>query len=282
MRATNVPELPEVETVARQLASLIEGRRARRLAVYDAKLAAAARTDIESRTVERVVRRGKQVLFEFASRAGGDRRPFWLAVHLRMTGRLVFTESARPCAHLRAALELDRGAVQLVDPRRFATLTWLRSPDELTPVGLDPRSAAFTPGALGALLARRRQPIKTWLLRQDALAGLGNIYASEILHRARISPRRRAATLDRKEIARLHDATRRTLDLAIKWNGTTFSDFQDARGATGGFLRFLQVYDREGRPCPRCRTPIRRIVQQQRSTYYCPTCVKRKRGDGHT
>ena len=102
---------------------------------------------------------------------------------------------------------------------------------------------------------------------------MGNIYASEILHRARISPFRKAGSLRADEIARLHAAIRRTLDLAIKWNGTTFSDFQDARGSAGRFFRFLQVYDREGEPCRRCAAAVRRVVQQQRSTYYCSRCV---------
>lgn len=273
-----MPELPEVETVARQLAEIVVGRRARRLAIFDPKLAGSARDDLGARLIAGVFRRGKQVLFEFAGAGEPTGKPEWLAVHLRMTGRLVFAEHnvARP--HLRAALELERGVVQLIDPRRFGTLTWTPTPAAAAPAGLDPTSPGFTPATLAGLLAGSRQPIKPWLLRQDRVVGLGNIYASEILHRARVSPLRRAQTLTRAEIARLHRATRRTLDLAIKWNGTTFSDFQDAHGATGGFLRFLLVYDREGRPCRRCGGPVRRIVQQQRSTYYCPTCVKRKSG----
>jgi len=277
-RWITMPELPEVETVARQLANLVVGRRAGRLVVFDPKLDAAARRDLSGLVANRVFRLGKQVVVEFAPEDGASRSPEWLAVHLRMTGRLIWSCGAVRPVDTRAALELDGGEVWFADTRRFGTLTWHRSLASAAPAGLDPTSADFTREALARLLAGRRQQMKTWLLRQDRLVGLGNIYASEILHRARISPFRKASSLKPDEVARLFLATRRVIGKAIEHCGTTFSDFQDARGVAGGFWRFLQVYDRAGEPCRRCRTPIRRVVQQQRSTYYCPGCTRAARG----
>ena len=122
------------------------------------------------------------------------------------------------------------------------------------------------------LLGTSAQPLKAWLLRQDRLVGLGNIYASEILHAARLSPFAGAGSLNGREVRRLHSATRRILQRAIRNCGTTFSDFQDARGASGSYQRLLAVYGRDGEGCRRCRATIERVVQQQRSTFYCPGC----------
>ena len=275
-----MPELPEVETVARQLAPVLVGRKARCLRVFDRKLAAAERPDLRGAAVRAVVRTGKRVLIEFGP-SDGNVGPAWLAVHLRMSGRLFWEPGATvaaPRAHERAALDLDGGAVRLVDPRRFGTLTWLGSKDEGAESGIDPMTPAFTPASLAALLDGSRQKMKAWLLRQDRLVGLGNIYASEILFRARISPFKAAGRLDTGAIGRLHEATVSILGRAIEHCGTTFSDFQDAHGTTGGFQQFLQVYGRAGEPCPRCGRSIRRVVQQQRSTYYCAPCTRPHRG----
>lgn len=268
-----MPELPEVETVARQLAPRLTGRRVEGLRVYDPLLRRRATPRLTDRRIVAVARSGKRVLVEFSAgpRAAG---PVWLAVHLRMTGRLIWSDRSpsRRADHLRARLALDRGALLFIDTRRFGTFSWYRDARDAEPHGLDPLSPEFTPRRLADLLRGARQNIKAWLLRQDRLVGLGNIYASEILHAARISPFNSASSLDRGEIGRLHAATRRILRRAIDSCGTTFSDFQDAYGLTGSYQRYLAVYEREDRPCRRCRAPVRRVTQQQRSTYYCPTC----------
>ena len=150
---------------------------------------------------------------------------------------------------------------------------WYTAREGAAPDGVEPLSPELTPAVYAGLLDGSAQPLKPWLLRQDRLVGLGNIYASEILHAARLSPFREAGSLDRNEVRRLHGATRRILERAIRACGTTFSDFQDARGVEGSYQRYLAVYEREGRPCRRCRAPIERVVQQQRSTYYCPQCT---------
>jgi len=286
-----VPELPEVETVARQLAPLVAGRRVTRLAIHDRAKLAPPGARLAERTVGRVMRVGKRVLIELqpapAARGGSTglgaagaavpgAAPLWLAVHLRMTGRLVFgreipADTPRP--HVRAQLFLDGGVISFIDPRRFGTFEWLRSPEEAVPDAVDPTENAFTPECLAALLRGSPQPLKTWLLRQDRLVGIGNIYASEILWHARLSPFRAAGRLKRDEIARLHAATRAVLTAAIEACGTTFSDFQDAHGLTGSYQRFLAVYEREGEPCLRCGGPVARRTQAQRSTYWCRGCA---------
>jgi formamidopyrimidine-DNA glycosylase len=290
-----VPELPEVETVARQLAPLVAGRRVTRLAIHDRSKLAPPGVRLAERTVGRVMRVGKRVLIELqpadtahpgqAKAIAASAAPLWLAVHLRMTGRLVFggaVPAGTPRPHVRAQLFLDGGVVSFIDPRRFGTFEWLRSPDEAAPDAVDPTEDSFTPECLAALLRGSPQPLKTWLLRQDRLVGIGNIYASEILWHARLSPFRAAGRLSRDEIARLHGATRAVLAAAIEACGTTFSDFQDAHGLTGSYQRFLAVYEREGEPCPRCGGPVARRTQAQRSTYWCRRCAAERQGEhGH-
>jgi formamidopyrimidine-DNA glycosylase len=137
---------------------------------------------------------------------------------------------------------------------------------------MDPFSADLNPRVLGGLIGESHQNIKAWLLRQDRLVGLGNIYASEILFVAGISPLREAASLEATEHRKLLRATRLVLRRAIRNCGTTFSDFQDAQGLTGSYQNYLAVYGRESEPCLRCGTPVVRFVQQQRSTFFCSRC----------
>jgi len=270
-----MPELPEVETVARQLSPSLVGRTVRSLRILDSRLRNGRVPSIAGSSIARVTRSGKRVLVEFTPKRR-TRKPIWLAVHLRMTGRLTWVAGSERLdrSHLRAMFRLDRGFLLFADTRRFGTFDWYRSPESAEASGVDPLSAAFTPARLAGLIGDARQNIKAWLLRQDRLVGLGNIYVSEILHAARVSPLRVAASLDRAECKRLHRCTRRILERAIENCGTTFSDFQDARGVEGSYQQFLAVYAREGEACRRCREPIRREVQQQRSTFFCGGCQK--------
>lgn len=270
-----MPELPEVETVALQLAPQLRGCVARRVAILDPRLRHGRLPRLAGRAVAAVSRCGKQVLIEFTG-APGRRDPLWLAIHLRMTGRLIWLAPGEPRErdHLRARLGFDRGELRFYDARRFGTFRWLRSAQAAAPAGLDPLSAELTPQRLGELARGSTQNVKAWLLRQDRLVGIGNIYASEILHAARIAPFRAVGSLDDGELRRLHAAIGKVLLRAISYNGTTFSDFQDSRGVEGGFGRLLAVYDREGRPCRRCRAPVRRVVQGQRSTFHCAGCQR--------
>lgn len=301
-----MPELPEVETVVRQLAPAVTGRRLRAIDLLDPRL---GQLDVESlcgRQVQSVSRLGKQIVVELRpmSPRGSGRTaistgrwgrvavrasevatvdssgPLWLAVHLRMTGRLLWQQDAvrgvegdgLSRTHQRARLWLDGGCVLFVDPRRFGTMVLVDDLRRLQPAGLDPLSDGFTPRTLAGLLGRSSQSIKAWLLRQDRLVGLGNIYASEILHEARIDPRRPAGELSSGEVKRLCRATVSVLERAVAACGTTFSDFEDAHGVTGSYQRYLAVYQREGEPCRCCGETVQRLVQQQRSTFFCARC----------
>jgi len=272
-----MPELPEVETVARQLEPLVVGRGVRRLRILDPRLRKGRTPPVAGRSIEAVARSGKRVLIEF-SPVAGRADPLWLAVHLRMTGRLAWTETGAARDHVRARFSLDGGDLLFADTRRFGTFDWYRTAAAAEPEGVDPLSNELTPTRLRGLVGGTRQNLKAWLLRQDRLVGLGNIYASEILHRARISPFREAGSLTTVEVKRLHSATRGILRQAIRNCGTTFSDFQDARGVEGSYQHMLAVYDRADEPCRRCGTPLERVVQQQRSTFFCPGCQPTPRG----
>lgn len=271
-----MPELPEVETVARQLHPLISGRTVRSLRIHDHLLGVIPTGRVRGSRVNRVFRLGKQVVLELKRNTRTASR-LWISVHLRMTGRLLWrhgtghsTPSDQP--HVRARFVFEGGVVDFVDTRRFGVIRLTDDLDTFRPKGIDPTTREFTPACLRRLLADSRQEIKPWLLRQDRLTGLGNIYASEILARARLHPLRAAGSLDRNEIRRLHSATVSILQLAIRHCGTTFSDFQDAGGESGAFQKFLKVYGHEDDSCDRCRTPVKRLVQQQRSTFFCPNC----------
>jgi formamidopyrimidine-DNA glycosylase len=267
-----MPELPEVETVARQLAPLIQGRQVLRLEIFDPKLQLENPQQAVGRVIQEVRRLGKQVLFDLQDRQE-DCQPRWLCVHLRMTGRLIWVREAEPVAPpLRARLTLEEGFVLFKDVRRFGTMRLIGALEEIQPAGMDPFGKDFTAAALAGRLAGSAQEIKPWLLRQDRLVGLGNIYASEALFAAGLSPRRQAGSLTGKEEQRLHRAILKVLKMGIEHGGTTFSDFQDARGESGSFQRMLAVYGQAGQPCRRCRTAVTRIVQQGRSTFFCPKC----------
>jgi formamidopyrimidine-DNA glycosylase len=185
-------------------------------------------------------------------------------------------------AYTRAAFELDDGARLLyVDPRTLGEMEVMRGIEwrvREARLGPEPLEPGFTPELLAARLATSRRPVKEALLDQTKVAGLGNIYVSEALWRAGISPRRRARNVGLVRVRRLHAAILAVLSEAIGRSGTSFGstylDFVDADGEAGEFYDFLSVYDREGEPCQRCGTPIARIVQGQRSTYYCPHCQR--------
>jgi formamidopyrimidine-DNA glycosylase len=270
-----MPELPEVETVARQLAPLVEGRRVQRLRIFDPRLRVSSTPRVAGRRITGVARSGKRILIEFSG-VSRKSQPLWLAVHLRMTGRLFWEPpgSAGTKTHLRARFDLDRGAMLFTDTRRFGTFDWFRSLDAATPTGQDPLDPRFNAQGLAALIGNSTQQIKLWLLRQDRLVGLGNIYASEILHAARIAPSRAVASLKPREVRALHTEMRRILKRAIKACGTTFSDFRDARGVEGSYSKYLNVYGKAGEACLRCGAAIERVVQGQRSTFHCAGCQR--------
>lgn len=269
-----MPELPEVETVRRSLLPII-GRRIEAVEVYEARLRRVLSADFAHRltgsVIEAIERRGKYLVFRLA---GGSA----VLAHLGMSGALLLQSLDVPRqTHDHVRLRLA-GGVQLTfnDPRRFGLLRVGRIEDfeELCNVGPDPLDGSFGIDTLAALTHGRKKPVKNLLMDQRALGGIGNIYANEILFRARIRPGRQARRLTRAELARLLEATRAVLSSAIRLGGSSISDYRDGTGKPGYFQLRLRVYDRAGKPCRRCGTGVRRTVHAGRSSFYCPMCQR--------
>jgi formamidopyrimidine-DNA glycosylase len=271
-----MPELPEVETIRRHLAPHVEGRELRSLTVWDERwcrpLAAgelAAATD--GRTVERLSRRGKYLVFELA----GD---VFLLLHLRMTGTLLLCDPTHPRpAHARVHFDLGGHELVFVDPRRFGTGELALGPEALEAffaarLGLEPFDEAFTTAHLRALARRCRAPVKAFLLDQKRIAGVGNIYADEALFRARIHPLRPVAKLTRAQMEALREAIIASLEAGIAAKGATIDDFRDPYGVSGTFQDQFLVHTREGEPCPNCGARIVKLRAAGRGTYVCPRC----------
>jgi formamidopyrimidine-DNA glycosylase len=277
-----MPELPEVETVRRELEPALRGRRLDRVEILDGRLVRPfdpleVAAELTHESVERLERRGKYLVVRFESGRV-------LLVHLRMTGSFLHapTGSLPDDPHRRAVLTLDNGSdVAYRDVRRFGT--WLLlEPGELDPylaerLGEEPFAEAFTPRALAERLKGRRAPLKAALLDQRSLAGMGNIYADEALWRARINPLRPAGELTRPEIARLHEGIRAALELGIARQGATLSDYRTPNGDQGAMQDEFEAYGREGEPCSRCGTPIAKIRVAGRGTWFCPHCQPSRR-----
>ncbi len=262
------------------LAPHVEGRRVRALTVRERRLRwpvppLLART-LAGQAVRGLARRGKYLLWEFD---GGT-----LISHLGMSGswRVHLTPPPAPGPHDHVDIDLGDRWLRLTDPRRFGALLWhparrgavSRHP-LLASLGVEPFDPAFTAAHLYRQTRRRAAPIKQVLLAGDVVVGVGNIYASESLYRAGINPRLPARRLGLARCARLADAVRAVLADAIRAGGSTLRDFVGAEGAEGYFMLDAGVYDRAGQPCRACGTLIRRLVQGQRATYYCPRCQRR-------
>jgi len=269
-----MPELPEVETVRCSLLPIV-GRRIEAVEVFEQRLRRPVANDfavqLAGRVIEAIDRRGKYLVFHLSGGAA-------LLSHLGMSGALLLQPAgtARQLHdHVRLRLA-DGQQLTYNDPRRFGLLRLGRVEDfvELTTVGPDPLAAGFSVAALAARARGRKKPVKNLLMDQRALGGIGNIYANEILFRARIRPGRQAKRLTRAELTRLLAATRIVLRSAIRLGGSSISDYRDGTGRPGYFQLRLRVYDRAGQPCPRCRTPIRRAVHAGRSSFYCPRCQR--------
>jgi formamidopyrimidine-DNA glycosylase len=269
-----MPELPEVETVARGLHRRVAGDRIESLWLGAKKEPLKSPAGEMTRLLEgagiRSVRRvGKHIVFDLV-RGRGD-GGHWI-VHLGMTGRMVVAAPADPVApHTHAVARLGSGReLRFVDPRRFGRLSVSRK--DFCGPGTEPLTVSED--AFAALFRGRRTPIKAALLDQRLLHGVGNIYADEALFRAGIRPRRRAGCLSRAESRRLRNALRTVLREAIRLGGSSVSDYVDADGEAGFFQLRHRVYQRAGRPCYTCKTAIKRIVVAGRGTHYCPLCQK--------
>jgi formamidopyrimidine-DNA glycosylase len=269
-----MPELPEVETVRRSLLC-VRGHRIEAVEVVEPRLRRPIAPDLGGRlvgrSIEDIQRQGKYLLFGLSDGT-------WLLAHLGMSGSLVLQPRGAPAQpHDHVRLHLSHG-LQLTynDPRRFGLLRTGRLDElgELRNVGPDPLSPAFSLDDLRALARKRKKPVKNLLMDQRGLGGIGNIYANEILFRARIRPGRQAGRLTRREVARLLAATRAILESAIRLGGSSISDYRDGAGRPGYFQLRLQVYERAGEPCRRCGIRIKRTVHAGRSSFYCPSCQR--------
>jgi formamidopyrimidine-DNA glycosylase len=269
-----MPELPEVEFVARQLRSELVGRRLEHVEVLWPRIVeGVAATELARRvagmTVQSVSRRGKYLRLELD---GG----LSLAIHRRMSGNLILAPHGADLPYVRARFALSDGRDLLyTDPRKFGRITLLAAGEEtasMAALGPEPLAPEFTPAVLAARLAGRRRAIKALLLDQTVIAGLGNIYADEALFRAGIHPLRPASSLSADEIRRLHAGIRGALETGIEHGGTTFGRYRDVNNEAGRNLTHVEVYQRTGQACRRCGTPIQRITVTQRSTHFCPHC----------
>ena len=274
-----MPELPEVETIRRGLSQQLVGRTISAVRVRQAKLrhvvdTQALREHAVGRTIDRVERRAKYLLIHLQP----DRV---LLFHLGMSGRLrVGVPADKDAKHDHLIFQLGPDMeLRFHDPRRFgmclpATVADLPSHPRLRGLGAEPLSEAFTSDYLRAQATRSRKPVKNFLMDAAVVVGVGNIYASESLHLARLRPTRPVDRLRPVHWARLHDSLRRVLQAAIDNHGTSLSDYVDSNGERGEFQNELLVYGREGERCARDGHRIKRIVQAGRSSFYCPWCQR--------
>ena len=271
-----MPELPEVETIVRGLRAVLPGRRVLSLRLGKTDFIddpAALEHELPGCRIGAVERLGKFIAVRLEKQ---ETRPS-LLIHLGMTGQLATARPGEPIPpHTHVIFALDDGReLRYTDTRRFGRMLFAADSagrDVLGKLGDDPLEITFA--AFRASLARRRAMVKALLLDQHFLRGMGNIYTDEALWRARIHPKRHAARLTLDEARRLHASMRKVLADAIRLRGSSISDYLDAAGQPGGYQRRHRVYGREGKPCFRCGTKIRRVIVAGRSSYFCPHCQR--------
>ena len=266
-----MPELPEVETIRRQLEKLIVGRTISSIEVLNPASFRADPNGLIGKTITAVGRKGKVLKI-------GTGAIHNLYIHLKMSGRLEFRVKGQGLKakgelpkHLRVSFNFDSGdRLLFFDQRKFG---WITDDHTVLPQGIDALDPELTPAKLTEILMSSNRPIKTVLLDQSKIAGIGNIYASEILWEAEISPLEKGRALSRQGSALIH-SIRKVLSEAIEFGGSTMADglYQHVSGEAGNYWSRRRVYDREGQPCRRCRTPIAKTIIGQRATYWCSNC----------
>ncbi len=273
-----MPELPEVETVCRSLRPHLIGQKIRHVEIIEPRLRtpvdSGALTQLIDRQIVEIGRKGKYILMRF------DRGKVWV-FHLGMSGKLICVDAATARKkHDHIVVRLSGGGeLRYHDPRRFglSLVTTAEALDELAPLrhlGVDPFDPDLTGAYLFHFTRASQRRIRDLLLDQQIVAGLGNIYANEVLFLAGVRPTARAYRLTRLQTQRIAEATPKLLRQAIRWCGTSFSDYRDADDQRGAFQNHLCVYDRDGEPCRLCPRLIKRIVLGNRSAFYCPSCQR--------
>ena len=276
--AKHLPELPEVESVVRGLARSLPGHRVQRTEVRRPDVvpggAHRLQRNLKGARMVSVRRRAKNIVIQLAPDG-------ILAVNLGMTGRLLYFRNGRSArtSHPAVRFHLDQGSRLIFDDvRRFGTVECMTDAEWSTRdvrLGPEPLSDDFTPDRLMDGLARSRSPLRSWLLDQRKVAGVGNIYANEALFLAELHPQRSANTVDRARAEALYQGLRLTLSEAVELGGTTLRDYVDSEGRRGQYASNLRVYGREGLPCLRCQDPVVRSVFGGRSAFHCPSCQPR-------
>ncbi len=257
-----MPELPEVETLCRQLNKILPGEEIRAIEVADPRLGKVPQ--LAGKRIASVERRGKYIRIEMENSPAA-------VLHLRMTGRLLWQTDAAPVPpHTRLTILFATGRLVLIDPRRFAT--FCVPPQDAIPAPVLNPLEQCPAGHLHRIAGTRRLPVKSFLMDQRFIAGIGNIYACEILYKAAVDPRRPAGSLTAAEWRKVEKATAAVLRRAVACRGTTVSDWRDLFGVSGTNQNNLEVYSREGSPCRRCGSPIERIAMSGRGTWFCSVC----------
>ena len=285
-----MPELPEVETLCRQLNEILPGKEILAIKILDHRLGMSESEGLAGRKIERVYRQGKYIRIEMGK---GDRHPgisepekgrgkskqrspddrLTAAMHLRMTGRLLWQIDGKPFPpYTRLVISFADGRLILIDPRRFAT--FCARPAEAAPALVENPLEELPPHRLKKIAEKRRLPVKSFLMDQRFVAGIGNIYACEILYNAGIDPRRQAGSLSAAEWRKVQKASAAVLPRAVECRGTTVSDWRDLFGMSGENQNHLEVYSREGKACRRCGGMIERTKIGGRGTWFCPICQK--------
>jgi len=264
-----MPELPEVETIKADLSKLILGKKIIRVNIYNPKVIrephpAAFKRSLEGLTIKHILRRGKLLILELSNGK-------FLTVHLKMTGQLVIPgggKSSRLSFVLAGGMILDFN-----DQRLFGELRLVRDWKKLEFIQrLGPEPFDLTYADFKDMILKRKTEIKPLLLDQSFISGIGNIYAAEILFRAKINPHAKAQSLVRKEVSALYQEIQKVLKSAIKHGGSSVDDYVRVSGKNGDYARFHRVYGREGKPCLVCSNPVQRIDQAGRGTYFCAQC----------
>ena len=272
-----MPELPEVETIRRDLEKEVKNKKIKEVIIKERKLVKSPslrefKKGLEGRKLTAFARRGKFLIISLDSKKK-------LIIHLRLTGVLIHCSQTTPpfdYTHVVFVFS-DKSHLRFTDLRKFGELHLVNNAEELQEIrelGHEPLGKEFTLSLFREMLAGKKTRIKPLLLDQKFLAGVGNIYASESLYKARIKPQRAASALTKKEVGKLYQSLQEILKKAIKERGSSVSSYRDIEGKKGGYEARLKVYGRKGKSCPRCGKPIKRISLGGRGTFFCPNCQK--------